>query len=82
MYHAFGIRREYKYARPLYGKGSIVFVIEPQDRSLQCPLCSIRDSLQNVQGEVFQDHPFFVLPGDNHLSKMHGIDLNLLSQDE
>jgi len=40
LYHAFGIRRGYKYTRTIYKGGSIIFVIEPKEHSLQCPLCS------------------------------------------
>lgn len=40
LYHAFGIRRGYKYTRTIYKGGNIIFVVEPKEHSLQCPLCS------------------------------------------
>lgn len=39
LYHAFGVRRGYKYTRTLYEAGNIIFVIEPKEHSLQCTLC-------------------------------------------
>ncbi len=46
LYHAFGIRRGYKYTRTLYEAGNIIFVIEPKEHSLQCTFC---DSTQIIK---------------------------------
>ena len=34
LYHAFGVRRGYKYTRTLYEAGNIIFVIDPKEHSL------------------------------------------------
>jgi transposase len=46
LYHAFGVRRGYKYTRTLYEAGNIIFVIEPKEHSLQCTFC---DSTQIIK---------------------------------
>jgi len=39
LYHAFGIRKGFKYTRTLYEKGAVIFVVEPDQQSLRCPAC-------------------------------------------
>ena len=46
LYHAFGVRKGFKYTRTLYENGSVIFVVEPKQRSLRCPACESRDIIR------------------------------------
>ena len=43
LYHAFGIRKGFKYTRTLYENGAVIFVVKPDPQSLRCPACESRN---------------------------------------
>ena len=46
LYHAFGIRKGFKYSRTLYEGGAIIFVVKPEQQSLRCPACESRNIIR------------------------------------
>ncbi len=46
LYHAFGIRKGFKYTRTQYENGAVIFVVKPEQQSLICPACESRNIIR------------------------------------
>ena len=51
LYHGWGLKG-YRYVRSHYGGGKLIFTVQPNPRSLTCPVCHCRDIL--LHGSIYR----------------------------
>lgn len=63
LYHAFGIRKGFKYCRTLFQKGSVIFVVKPDEQYLRCPSCRSRNiTKKGVVWRMIRTIPIGIMP--------------------